>query len=43
MSLPSLADFPAILLPLITRARQTWRTALTELSADALASFEAWP
>ncbi|EPM84325.1 bifunctional glutamine-synthetase adenylyltransferase/deadenyltransferase, partial [Pseudomonas syringae pv. actinidiae ICMP 18886] len=43
MSLPSLADFPAILLPLITRTRQTWRTALTELSADALASFEAWP
>ncbi|WP_081591692.1 bifunctional [glutamate--ammonia ligase]-adenylyl-L-tyrosine phosphorylase/[glutamate--ammonia-ligase] adenylyltransferase, partial [Pseudomonas avellanae] len=43
MSLPSLADFPAILLPLITRARQTWRAALTESSADALASFEAWP
>ncbi|WP_122524462.1 bifunctional [glutamate--ammonia ligase]-adenylyl-L-tyrosine phosphorylase/[glutamate--ammonia-ligase] adenylyltransferase [Pseudomonas viridiflava] len=43
MSLPLLADFPAILLPLITRAQQTFRTALADLSADALASFEAWP
>ncbi|MCD5995005.1 bifunctional [glutamate--ammonia ligase]-adenylyl-L-tyrosine phosphorylase/[glutamate--ammonia-ligase] adenylyltransferase [Pseudomonas sp. CDFA 602] len=43
MSLPSLADFPAILLPLITRAQQTFRTALADLSADAVASFEAWP
>ncbi|KPY37152.1 Glutamate-ammonia-ligase adenylyltransferase [Pseudomonas syringae pv. primulae] len=43
MSLPLLADFPAILLPLITRAQQTFRTALADLSADALTSFEAWP
>ncbi len=43
MSLPLLADFPAILLPLITRAQQTFRTALADLSVDALASFEAWP
>ncbi|WP_439895039.1 bifunctional [glutamate--ammonia ligase]-adenylyl-L-tyrosine phosphorylase/[glutamate--ammonia-ligase] adenylyltransferase [Pseudomonas syringae] len=43
MSLPLLADFPAILLPLITRAQQTFRTALADLSADALASFDAWP
>ncbi|WP_122609695.1 bifunctional [glutamate--ammonia ligase]-adenylyl-L-tyrosine phosphorylase/[glutamate--ammonia-ligase] adenylyltransferase [Pseudomonas viridiflava] len=43
MSLPLLADFPAILLPLITRAQQAFRTALADLSVDALASFEAWP
>ncbi|RMV79373.1 Glutamate-ammonia-ligase adenylyltransferase [Pseudomonas amygdali pv. sesami] len=43
MSLPLLAEFPAILLPLITRARQTFQAALTALSEDALASFEAWP
>ncbi|WP_122563236.1 bifunctional [glutamate--ammonia ligase]-adenylyl-L-tyrosine phosphorylase/[glutamate--ammonia-ligase] adenylyltransferase, partial [Pseudomonas viridiflava] len=43
MSLPLLADFPAILLPLITRAQQTFRTALADLSAEALTSFEAWP
>ncbi|WP_122711231.1 bifunctional [glutamate--ammonia ligase]-adenylyl-L-tyrosine phosphorylase/[glutamate--ammonia-ligase] adenylyltransferase [Pseudomonas viridiflava] len=43
MSLPLLADFPAILLPLITRAQQTFRTALADLSVDALAYFEAWP
>ncbi|MEX5571905.1 bifunctional [glutamate--ammonia ligase]-adenylyl-L-tyrosine phosphorylase/[glutamate--ammonia-ligase] adenylyltransferase [Pseudomonas lijiangensis] len=43
MSLPSLADFPAILLPLVTRAQQTFRTALAALQDDSLASFEAWP
>ncbi|GFM86435.1 glutamate-ammonia-ligase adenylyltransferase [Pseudomonas cichorii] len=43
MSLPSLADFPAILLPLVTRAQQTFRTALAGLPSDALTSFEAWP
>ncbi|MBP0946877.1 bifunctional [glutamate--ammonia ligase]-adenylyl-L-tyrosine phosphorylase/[glutamate--ammonia-ligase] adenylyltransferase [Pseudomonas alliivorans] len=43
MSLPLLTDFPAILLPLITRAQQTFRTALADLSAEALASFDAWP
>ncbi|MFJ4141757.1 bifunctional [glutamate--ammonia ligase]-adenylyl-L-tyrosine phosphorylase/[glutamate--ammonia-ligase] adenylyltransferase [Pseudomonas sp. NPDC089734] len=43
MSLPSLADFPAILLPLVTRAQQTFCSALAALSDDALASFEAWP
>ncbi|SDW97613.1 glutamate-ammonia-ligase adenylyltransferase [Pseudomonas syringae] len=43
MSLPSLAEFPAILLPLITRARQSFRTALADVSDEALASFQAWP
>ncbi|MDO7927314.1 bifunctional [glutamate--ammonia ligase]-adenylyl-L-tyrosine phosphorylase/[glutamate--ammonia-ligase] adenylyltransferase [Pseudomonas sp. KFB-139] len=43
MSLPSLADFPAILLPLVTRAQQTFRTALAGLPSDVLTSFEAWP
>ncbi|PBQ16275.1 bifunctional glutamine synthetase adenylyltransferase/deadenyltransferase [Pseudomonas congelans] len=43
MSLPLLAEFPAILLPSITRARQMFQAALTALSEDALASFKAWP
>lgn len=43
MSLPSLADFPAILLPLVTRAQQTFRAALAAMPDDSLASFEAWP
>ncbi|WP_459200104.1 bifunctional [glutamate--ammonia ligase]-adenylyl-L-tyrosine phosphorylase/[glutamate--ammonia-ligase] adenylyltransferase [Pseudomonas tremae] len=43
MSLPSLADFPAILLPLISRARQTFEAALADVSDEALASFKAWP
>jgi len=43
MSLPLLAEFPAILLPSITRARQMFQAALTVLSEDAQASFKAWP
>lgn len=43
MSLPSLADFPAILLPLVTRAQQTFRTSLAAASDGASASFDAWP
>ncbi|RXU20559.1 hypothetical protein B1F70_03450, partial [Pseudomonas syringae] len=43
MSLPLLAEFPAILLPSISRARQMFQAALTALSEDALASFNAWP
>lgn len=43
MSLPLLAEFPAILLPSISRARQMFQAALTALSEDALASFQAWP
>ncbi|WP_439852179.1 bifunctional [glutamate--ammonia ligase]-adenylyl-L-tyrosine phosphorylase/[glutamate--ammonia-ligase] adenylyltransferase [Pseudomonas syringae] len=43
MSLPSLTEFPAILLPLVNRARQSFRTALAAVSDEALASFEAWP
>jgi glutamate-ammonia-ligase adenylyltransferase len=43
MSLPSLADIPAILLPLVSRAQQTFRTSLAAASDGALAAFEAWP
>ncbi|HEX8592297.1 MAG TPA: bifunctional [glutamate--ammonia ligase]-adenylyl-L-tyrosine phosphorylase/[glutamate--ammonia-ligase] adenylyltransferase [Pseudomonas sp.] len=43
MSLPSLADLPAILLPLITRTQQSFRTSLAALPDDAKASFAAWP
>ncbi|MBC8880586.1 bifunctional [glutamate--ammonia ligase]-adenylyl-L-tyrosine phosphorylase/[glutamate--ammonia-ligase] adenylyltransferase [Pseudomonas cerasi] len=43
MSLPLLAEFPAILLPSITRARQMFQAALTVLSEDAQVSFKAWP
>ena len=43
MSLPSLADIPAILLPLVSRTQQTFRTSLAAASDGALAAFEAWP
>ncbi len=43
MSLPSLTDIPAILLPLVSRAQQTFRTALADAPDGALAVFEAWP
>ena len=34
MSLPSLAELPAILLPFVTRAEQSFRTAVSALDAD---------
>jgi glutamate-ammonia-ligase adenylyltransferase len=43
MSLPSLTDFPDILLPVVTRSRQTFRAAVAALSDESLASFDAWP
>ncbi|MGH8420600.1 MAG: bifunctional [glutamate--ammonia ligase]-adenylyl-L-tyrosine phosphorylase/[glutamate--ammonia-ligase] adenylyltransferase [Pseudomonas sp.] len=43
MSLPSLADLPAVLLPLVTRAQQSFRAALAASSDTGLATFEAWP
>lgn len=43
MSLPLLADLPAILLPFVTRAQQSFRTAVAALSDDALATLDAWP
>jgi glutamate-ammonia-ligase adenylyltransferase len=43
MSLPLLADLPAILLPLVGRAQQSFRAALVTVSETALATFEAWP
>ncbi|TDV66005.1 bifunctional [glutamate--ammonia ligase]-adenylyl-L-tyrosine phosphorylase/[glutamate--ammonia-ligase] adenylyltransferase [Pseudomonas sp. LP_7_YM] len=43
MSLPMLTDLPAILLPLVTRAQQSFRTALAASSDTGLATFDAWP
>ena len=43
MSLPSLTDLPDILLPVVTRARQAFRTAVAALSDESLASFDNWP
>src|SRR5476651_1923068 len=43
MSLPPLADLPAILLPLVTRAQQSFRTSIAALPDGASASFSAWP
>ena len=43
MSLPVLTDFPDILLPVVTRARQTFRTAVAQLSDASLASLDSWP
>lgn len=43
MSLPSLADIPAILLPLVSRAQQTFRTSLVASSDGATTSFDGWP
>ncbi len=43
MSLPLLAELPAVLLPLVTRAGQSWRTALDSLADEARRQFQAWP
>ena len=43
MSLPLLADLPAILLPFVTRAHQSWRTAVASLSDDILVTLDTWP
>ncbi|WP_296259139.1 MULTISPECIES: bifunctional [glutamate--ammonia ligase]-adenylyl-L-tyrosine phosphorylase/[glutamate--ammonia-ligase] adenylyltransferase [unclassified Pseudomonas] len=43
MSLPSLANLPAVLLPLVTRAQQSFRAALATSSDTGLATFDAWP
>ncbi|KFE46379.1 bifunctional [glutamate--ammonia ligase]-adenylyl-L-tyrosine phosphorylase/[glutamate--ammonia-ligase] adenylyltransferase [Pseudomonas syringae] len=43
MSLPSLADLPAILLPLVTRAQQSFRTSIAALPEGSAESFAAWP
>ena len=41
MSLPSLAELPAILLPLVTRAEQSFRAAVEALEDDH--GLSAWP
>jgi glutamate-ammonia-ligase adenylyltransferase len=41
MSLPPLADLPAILLPFVTRAEQSFRTAVSALDDDH--GLSAWP
>ena len=43
MSLPSLAELPAILLPLVTRAQQSFRASLDALTDVDTARFDAWP
>jgi glutamate-ammonia-ligase adenylyltransferase len=43
MSLPVLADLPAVLLPLVTRAQQSFRASLTSPTDSAQAAFDAWP
>ncbi|WP_460045879.1 bifunctional [glutamate--ammonia ligase]-adenylyl-L-tyrosine phosphorylase/[glutamate--ammonia-ligase] adenylyltransferase [Pseudomonas sp. S2_H01] len=43
MSLPLLADLPAVLLPLVTRAQQSFRAALVSLTEAGQATFDAWP
>jgi glutamate-ammonia-ligase adenylyltransferase len=43
MSLPLLAELPAVLLPLVARARQSWRTSLDALTDEAKRQFQAWP
>jgi glutamate-ammonia-ligase adenylyltransferase len=43
MSLPSLAELPAILLPLVTRAQQSFRASLSSLPDGAEGAFDAWP
>ncbi|WP_426142366.1 bifunctional [glutamate--ammonia ligase]-adenylyl-L-tyrosine phosphorylase/[glutamate--ammonia-ligase] adenylyltransferase [Pseudomonas sp. DWP3-1-2] len=43
MSLPSLADLPALLLPLVTRAQQSFRTSIGDLPEGCAALFDAWP
>ncbi|MDY7567716.1 bifunctional [glutamate--ammonia ligase]-adenylyl-L-tyrosine phosphorylase/[glutamate--ammonia-ligase] adenylyltransferase [Pseudomonas sp. RTC3] len=43
MSLPLLADLPAILQPFVTRAHQSWGTAVASLSDDILVTLDTWP
>ena len=43
MSLPSLVALPTSLLPLVTRARESFLGALRDLSPQAEAEFAAWP
>jgi glutamate-ammonia-ligase adenylyltransferase len=43
MSLPSLAELPAILLPLVTRAQQSFRASLDALMDVDKARFDTWP
>lgn len=43
MSLPSLAELPAILLPLVTRAQQSFRASLDALTDADKARFDTWP
>ncbi|WP_285426725.1 bifunctional [glutamate--ammonia ligase]-adenylyl-L-tyrosine phosphorylase/[glutamate--ammonia-ligase] adenylyltransferase [Pseudomonas sp. efr-133-TYG-103a] len=43
MSLPSLAELPAILLPLVTRAQQSFRASLDALTDVDKARFDTWP
>lgn len=43
MSLPSLVALPALLLPLVSRAEETFLEALRELPGDALERFTSWP
>lgn len=43
MSLPSLANLPATLLPAAERAGTALRSAVAALDAAALARLEAWP
>lgn len=43
MSLPTLTDLPAILLPFVSRAQQSWRAAVAALSDDALVTLDTWP
>ncbi|KQQ54058.1 bifunctional glutamine-synthetase adenylyltransferase/deadenyltransferase [Pseudomonas sp. Leaf127] len=43
MSLPLLAAIPAILLPAVTRAQQSFHAAVTALSEPDLARLQAWP
>ncbi|RZI76012.1 MAG: bifunctional [glutamate--ammonia ligase]-adenylyl-L-tyrosine phosphorylase/[glutamate--ammonia-ligase] adenylyltransferase [Pseudomonas sp.] len=43
MSLPLLAELPAVLMPLVARAGQSWRTALDSLTDEARQSFQTWP
>ncbi|MFP3851955.1 bifunctional [glutamate--ammonia ligase]-adenylyl-L-tyrosine phosphorylase/[glutamate--ammonia-ligase] adenylyltransferase [Pseudomonas sp. W5-01] len=43
MSLPLLAELPAVLMPLVARAGQSWRTALDSLTGEARQSFRTWP
>jgi len=43
MSLPSLVALPTSLLPLVTRADESFRSALLDAGVPALERFDAWP